>query len=218
MPLNAFKNIIKSQKLIIEDHLAESHNMGLVFYNPEINFAHIPIPKCASSWVNFYLSHLKYRVDGKIEFVNDTIPDVKYTVVLRDPVDRWTTGISEYLSRNHPVYNLSDDLIEFACNIISFDAHTVPQVNFLDGLNIKQLIFFKLDNSFVYNFSSFYNYKLPKTMVKLWKNESREKFYRHTIKEKVTDFLKNNPEYVSKLKKYFTDDYKLINKVKFNGT
>ena len=107
------------------------HQLSSCIVLGNTGFSYVPIPKNAST----YLTHV-FR--DNLNFINyeyyRTLKNMKYLAVLRDPYDRWLTGIVEYIARYFPIDNetsLTPDLLNYFLKKIVLDPHTEPQVNFL---------------------------------------------------------------------------------------
>ena len=75
-------------------------------------------------------------------------------MVLRDPVDRWISGIAECLTLYHPMFDLQDmETVELIFDRVTFDDHTERQVKFLQGLDTDDCIFMWCDENYRNNFS-----------------------------------------------------------------
>lgn len=89
----------------------------------------------------------------------------KSLIFLRDPIDRWLSGICEYFYRNYEqlgyssladvAETISPAMVELIFNRVAFDEHTEKQVYFLEGLDLNQATFFRVDECLVDNALSF---------------------------------------------------------------
>jgi len=121
-----------------------------ICYTNDTKWAYIPIPKCAS------LFGMKYFIDGykmtdQRDWSEDKTFDKNFIIFIRNPLKRWMSGLTEFLFQekfiNNIEYNLEDDkvlrLLFLGCR---FDAHTTPQIYFLDHINITNAYFFDIDD------------------------------------------------------------------------
>jgi hypothetical protein len=219
-------------------------------------YSYLRIPKNASTWMHEFLSGVSevkygnsrltspydYRLDygsrlrigspGILTSPYDyRVPDASrlpqtYIVILRDPVDRWCSAITEFLVNNRKFregiesWDLDNrEILDLLFGHAEFDWHTKPQVDFLDGLDTDQCIFFKLDQEFENTMRRFVEkeLKIPTNDVII-----RDKFYNtsekksHQAIRKVIDFeIKTHPRYHNQIKAYYAMDIKLFNSVKF---
>ena len=197
---------------------------GLV--SPDRTLFYLAMPKNASSSIKDQLFNLGWEVGDFYEF-----PDTKVIVTIRDPIERWISGIAEYLILYHSdiieqivdpdIYQclplLHEKLaISLIFNTITFDDHTDRQCFFLSGLDFSRCIWL--------NFKTL-NITFPKLLKEFNQtdslitldnmNNSDENIRKKDLKNLFKLILKTNNHAENKLKEYFWCDYKLINRVKF---
>ena len=188
---------------------------------------YIPIPKCGSTWINnVLLQTLNWQV-GNIY----TDPGLgnpgglglnfnRNLIVLRDPIERWLSGIAEYLYRYHDRTfkdNLNKQTLDLIFDRVAFDDHTEKQVYFCHGLHRYRTLFFWCDSSLSDLFSNFLIgngvdidiSRIPPANVTI------QDPVKSDIKEKFRDVIENNKTYKDKLIDYFKADFDLINSVNF---
>ena len=196
---------------------------GTYLSNDNSDTGYIIIPKNASS----YMRDLVEETFGwTTEFNYNDNPKQKYIVVLRDPYERWITGVAEYFHLNHRNLSIDNDvLLHFMCQRVIFDVHTEEQRNFIQGINLKNITFFKLNENLSSNLRFYVTEKKFHNQLDLELNfnyfkknttiDSDEKVQLVNI---IKRFLKNNPKYIHRIKDRYKLDYALIKKVKFYGT
>jgi hypothetical protein len=196
------------------------HAYGAVLSVDDFNYGYIPIPKCASTYLKNYFIH---NFNFSYDFNYKREKNKRYIVCLRDPIDRWYTGIAEYFFRFHKDFldNPNHDIIKFICDRKMFDEHTELQRNFLEGLDTDQITFFYADKELIKNIKHFVSFKF----VELKNNNVSEKklinnfLYFSPEKVKFVDVLKTyileNPKYIDDLKSFYQYDYDLIRRIKF---
>jgi hypothetical protein len=194
----------------------KGHVYGECMSHPDSDLMYVHIPKNASSWTKPNLQ------DWGWEFYNYRTDPLDKTaiVVLRDPVDRWLSGIAECMTLYHPTFEFEDnETVELVFDRITFDDHTERQVKFVDGLDTDRCVFFMCDQNYKKNFSAFvaehmgantyYNYADQHVSST---SPERTKF------KEIFSRLLENSKYLEQVKNYFADDYHLINNVEFYGT
>jgi hypothetical protein len=176
---------------------------------------YVYIPKNASSWTKPNLKDwgwefYNYHTDGLQKHA---------MIVLRDPIERWLSGIAEYLTLYHPAIHVEPNLLDLIFDRISFDDHTERQVNFIHGLDTDCCTFFRCDEHYREDFSTF-----------LDEHDMPNRYHRyepqHVSKTSTTrDRFKNiftreieNPKYLQAVKEHFSADYQLMDSVKFYGS
>ena len=134
--------------------------------------------------------------------------------MLRDPIDRWCSGITQYL------YNSKQDLsADEIFDKITFDDHTDLQTYFLQGVDLDKTTFMLVNNNLKANLNNWIYNRAYRTNVDIAieYNASGDDD-RRTTKEYYVKLLEQNPDLVLKLQQYFEADYKLIGSVKFYET
>lgn len=186
------------------------HRLGECWVDKINNISYINIPKNASSFVKGVLIGSGGFWHHSETLVNST----ENLVMLRDPIDRWCSGITQYL------YNSKQDLsINEIFDRITFDDHTDLQTYFLQGVDLSRATFMLVNDNLRKNFNNWIYNRGYRTNVDIAieYNASKDD-NRQTTKEYYIKLLEQNPELVLKLQKYFEEDYKLIGGVKFYET
>ena len=141
-------------------HMAEGFSIGGGMLSPDKSYVMINIPKNASSYVGTWLKENGWSF---IDYThhNDLISRVKTVgVILRDPINRFCTGFTQYLKSNiiHPQWNINaqeftiEDIKKMwpaierimADVAILFDDHTMPQYYFYESFlpNVNREYFY----------------------------------------------------------------------------
>jgi hypothetical protein len=197
----------------------------------------VNIPKNASS----YILNWTVRHKWKTAVVTDNSwPDLnEIVVVLRDPLSRWISGMSQYLKTyilcpvgpNGPVfpgmqsgaedysmaaddfiglYNQSTERLIFD-NVFRFDDHVWPQHDFFEHIrpNLPRR-YFLLDKNFDANFSS--SLALD-TMTNLDRNDGNDNPDTKKLHEFLQHRLNTRPELAQRVRKAYTRDYEIIDQI-----
>jgi hypothetical protein len=184
------------------------HHLGECWVHNK-SYTYINIPKNASSYVKACLMG-----SGNSWVYSDHFIETQQNlVVLRDPVDRWCSGMAQSLFNSGKE---SPDEIIF--NRITFDDHTELQTYFLQDIDLTKTVFFLVDNNLTKNLTDWAkeNRNIINTKNISEYNDSRYDD-RAKLKQRFLDAVANYPEYMLKLKDHFAEDYKLIESVKFYG-
>lgn len=204
-------------KNFLEYYKIKGHVFGECMSKPDTDLMYVNIPKNASSWTK---PNLK---DWGWEFYNyhtDNLYHKHAIVVLRDPVERWLSGIAEYMFLHHSkidVSHLSKPFFDLVFDRIAFDDHTDSQVLFLEGL--KNCTFFLCNENYKSNFSKFLKENNMQNSYQHYENQhvTASDPLRQKFKDIFKLALDKNQEYQKKVKWYFEKDYTLINSVNFYG-
>ena len=196
--------------------ISKGHKYGTCMSHPESDLMYVNIPKNASSWTKPNL------MDWGWEFYNYHTDNIDKTaiVVLRDPIERWLSGIAEYLTLYHPMLQFNNlEGVDLIFDRVVFDDHTERQINFIHGLDSEKCIFLKCDEHYRENLSQLLTeHNMPN---KYWNYEPQHvsassperKRFKHIFSREI-----QNSKYFNKVQEYFKQDYELINQVKFYGT
>jgi hypothetical protein len=185
------------------------HRLGECWVDEVNDKTYIHIPKNASSFIKGVL----IGSGGFWHHSETLINSNENLIMLRDPIDRWLSGITQYL------HNTKQDLsIEEIVNKITFDDHTDLQTYFLQGVDLDNSTFMFVDENLRANLANWiYNHGYRTNVdIAIEYNASSEDD-RATTKEYYAKLLDQHPEFVLKLQQHFEEDYKLIGKVKFYG-
>ena len=182
---------------------------------------YVQIPKNASCWVKRHFmpaDAYNYYTNG---FDNN---EHLALVVLRDPVERWISGIAQHLVGWTPGTNLYIDNIDWEALMtrVVLDNHTQPQGAFIANLPHDNIVWFKCDNNLPTDFISFM--KTYNTDINLLDekddatnifNVTKKAPAQQTVVDKIISKLNENPKYLDRIKEFYQDDYKLYNTVPY---
>jgi hypothetical protein len=113
------------------------------------------VPKCASSTINSYCNYLKFRrirpntdlskpKPGTVFDLNAFLSGTTYLGVIRDPVDRWVSGMAQaFYLKEAVAERLATDIGPFIEDPW-FDQHQAPQAWFYR--NIDNPVLYKIEN------------------------------------------------------------------------
>jgi len=171
------------------------------------NHAIIYIPKNASSLLRTCISNNKAVPACWYDF------NVReFWVILRDPFERWISGTVEHLKE----FSINDyNEASTRAKLIYIDQHTAPQIWFLKGCftSGKKINYVYLNkdglnlvDSKLKIFSSKYSNSIPPKVHHTYTDDSK-KFYVDMVHKILTD----NPSLPESIKKFYSEDYKLIN-------
>lgn len=194
------------------------HNFGQCHANLDCDFIYVNIPKNASSWTKQQLEAADFTQKN---YFLDKLQNHRAVVVLRDPVERWVSGISEYFSRyyhgNSPK-DLNNFAIDIVFNHITFDPHTEKQLYFIQDLDPANTVYFWFDENYRQQFGRF----LTEQGIENTATDSEPAWWpghnpvkQAEWKEFFQQQLKNNSKYQSQVQHHFKQDYELIESANF---
>lgn len=192
------------------------HRYGECMSTADGDLMYVYIPKNASSWTKPNLQ------DWGWEFYNyHTDALNKHAIVaLRDPVDRWLSGIAECMFLYHPTFGFHDrETVDLVFDRVVFDDHTEKQVKFLHGLDTDNCTFLLCDQNYSKNFADLIAkyYGANRYATYEPQHVSERSPERKRFKEIFQHYLLES-KYLTQIQNYFEEDYKLINSVQFYGT
>ncbi len=171
-------------------------------------FSYIPITKNMSKIMKMSFEQYKRKPDRikKVDYCS------RFTVLLRDPLDRWSSGIVEFFKLHGYVHLLKEQKFvdDIVTRTLCFDSHTLPQICFMQEVDTDKCDFF---------------YITPDV------NQYLNKFHKehYDIDLNIDDV--NNPEYmdiqlslkqtilseqnlIQSFRAFYFDDYVLLNRVR----
>lgn len=195
----------------IEYYKDKGHVFGQCMSHPDRDLMYINIPKNASSWIRSVLTNLKWE---QYNYYTDNLSKPSI-VVLKDPIERWLSGMAEYMylyHRNIDITNLTDSFFDIIFDRVSFDDHTEKQILFLENIDLNTCTFFQCNNTLKSRLGHFLNQDFNSYPNK---HVTKDDPVRSKFRELFLHALKNNSKYQSQLNLYYAKDYNLINSVKF---
>jgi len=187
----------------------QGHRLGECWGNDTENICYVNIPKCATSYIKGILQGC-----GGVWYHSEIPLDKpEYLIVLRNPVERWCSGMAQYQVNN----DIVDMPYEKVFKQITFDDHTELQTYFLQGVDLTRGTFIFMDEHFNRNIKEWVKSKSFRTDVDVAKPINVSDDRRKEIKKKYIDILEHEPKYLNKILDHFKPDYDLINKVTYYG-
>ena len=144
-------------------------------------------------------------------------------VVLRDPIDRWITGIAQHITTNvlgkdfgstHYLEQDNELVHRLMFDQVVFDDHTEQQSWFLEPFNLEKAVFFYCNSSLSKNLDTYFDNRFQ-LATRPYVNVSQDQFDNANLVEHFKKLVYNNKDYQNRLRSYFVRDYDLIHSVKF---
>ena len=201
--------------------IRRGYNIGGGMTDPSRTWFYLSIPKNASTYTG---NLLKYN-DWEWYNVNQEHFQ-KAVIVLRDPLDRWISGISQYLcsyilGKDYGSDHLIEDYNELSHRLIFdnliFDDHTTPQINFINLIpnHIQKYYIWANRDTLVDSLCHVVGTTLKNNQDLL--DNSKESNY---DTNNLSNFFKSRLTINEKKKIYdlYREDYDLVNSVNIHGT
>ncbi len=183
--------------------------------NPEHELFYLNIPKNASGFLDRLFSDSGWTVANLNTMDTNKISCV---IVLRDPVDRWISGVTQYLvtvmghsvgqrfvdEYNHVVEQLLFDQV-------IFDDHTMPQYYFFDQVQYKfSNQYFLFDSTVTQRLRARFALS-PATEFEA--NDSASDANKKIMIDFIRNRINNNKNLYQHIKSKYQQDYRIINSV-----
>lgn len=183
------------------------------------------IPKNASSYIRSVIAHDNWQEIISLDYLYTERYPRESLCFIRDPVDRWISGITEFLFEAFRDLRVIENHWEAIIRIISLnpvmDSHTENQAGFLQGMDLDQ-----------FNFIYIKDFDTTKKSLISWQDLLGLNFTgidkvtqantssQNPKKKQINDFLRSvlndNKNLEDTIKEYYAIDYKLIDWITAN--
>lgn len=206
-------------------HRFGGHVFGQCMVTTKPELVYINIPKNASTWTRTQLTMFDAVSDNYL--INSDLVKKPILVILRDPIERWISGISWYMTLNHQNLlekcetdeKIKSTVLSIMTTRVVLDPHTIPQSVFLQGIDFSKTTFIMTqhnNDNYREKFSQFFKKELgidnsfdqaPSQHVAEGNPEQSRwvNIFQSALDNKC----------VEKIQKFYHEDIQLINKVKF---
>ena len=206
----------------------KSHTVGQCYKCPDQPVIYLNTPKCASSFMKTQVLDLGWQrglIDlGPKEVPKDNLKvDVndieKIIVVVRDPYDRWLSGIAEYFGEelydNEGIFELLDNplALTLITTKVAFDDHCESQLYFLQNIPLDKCVFFRQEHGLNYKISKYFSdvLNIPnKIASEAPVHVSTAGTYGGKVKKHLDRLLRKNNVCYMKALEYMEQDYEFI--------
>jgi len=189
------------------------------FQSSENNLVYFPIPKNAHTWAEKFFAQ-NFSMDKVIQKTTENseivLKDTINIVILRDPLLRWLSGITQYLIDSPTIDLLDDKLFQTAItDALCFDDHTGLQIVNLLGIDTERAVFFNCDKNLEENMNTFSKFWFNKETVSVGSHQvMTENPEKVAIYNKIKTIARNDSELLKRIQHFYAPDYGLFNKVK----
>ena len=182
------------------------HRLGECWVDDTHHLTYVHIPKNASSFVKGCL----IGCYGMWRHSETLVSADEYLIVLREPIERWISGIAEYCYNSGTMMT-----VEQALEQITFDDHTEHQVYFIKDVNLIRSTFLRVDNNLRNNLDRWLGQFNYRTNIQIALEYNTSEGSKREFINRFTEEINSNSAYRARLEEYFADDYKLYNSVTF---
>ncbi len=185
--------------------------------DPKNQFFYVNIPKNASNYLDRLFSHSGWNVANLLDI---DVRQVRCIVVLRDPVERWLSAITQYAASTlgehmgQPFVDAYNPVLEkILFDQVVFDDHTMPQYYFFDRAKYQYNVeYFWHDDSLVQRMSHRYGLRLDQEFEG---NETSSDANKKIVVDFLRSRINNNKTLLQAVKSRYREDYRLINRIQF---
>ena len=188
---------IRRSQLYTEQHYSKLLRDWPAVQQIRPGLMYVPIPKNAHTW-------LKTRITLTS---NTAHPQDRYLILIRDPRERWITGLATYCKtqllflRNYEE-NTPPDLDQITSTSLILDGHTVPQSYFLRNTDPSRCDVLEVNHSLPERVNSYLNLQLNPTPI----NASSTGYQQYLIQH-ITEYALSQPQVMHKLNQLLEQDY-----------
>lgn len=205
---------------MVKHHLHPSHDLhsNLISAVHRCQYLHIPVN--ASSWGKMIFLHAGFSID-RANHINNEYSGI---VFLRDPIQRWLSGMATWLTARLPDYTGLLDirgnhaLLDVLYSTVRFDEHTEQQTYFLTNLDTGKMKFWfvqpNLSHSMNQYFRKSFNIDISRFPIE---NASTIEGGKLIPRNYFKFELEKNSCYLQRVKDFLYADYKFISGVKFEN-
>jgi hypothetical protein len=194
---------------------------GESYLSLNTDHCYVQIPKTASSSIRYFLLSKNWQKGNYYKY--DRLDDKEYVTVIRDPIDRWVSGIAQYLYGTTNLgsllkeKNIAEEEIEelfdnrifqnFLFDFVVFDRHTIPQCVFLRELPMDRIKFFEFNSTVITRLVKYLGYEIDETVQR--RNVSSEEAGKNLISIKLKKILVENINFKNSIMSNYNCDYQI---------
>lgn len=184
------------------------------------NLVYFPINKNAHTWAEKFFKQ-NFSMDKEIIKTTenaDTILQNKINIViLRDPLLRWLSGITQYLIDSTTIELLDNSIFQQALkDVVCFDNHTGLQIVQLLGIDTEHTVFFNCDKQLEENMYEFSRIWFEKESVSVGQHQVlAQNPNKVIIYNKIKNIVRNDSLLIKRIRDFYAPDYNLFSMVRF---
>lgn len=183
----------------------KGHSLGSCYTHLTKKLCYVNIPKNLSSFVKAEMLDSNWILNN---YYDINVNKYKFLILLRPPIDRWCSGVAEYLRVHFPNIEITNDILEIMCHQIVLDDHTISQFIFFENLPYENIDFIKVSKpeTFYKLFNKWCHKNLGYKIENFGLNgDARSDKSKFRIKKQIKNLLNND----SKIKKVIFDYHEI---------
>jgi hypothetical protein len=183
------------------------------------DFAYIPIPKNSSSYIAQMLAKNGW---GVCNFLTTDLRKKKIIVLLRNPTDRWISGMAQYMcsallkdgrTSSNIIDNWNSIIQDLIFDRVIFDDHTEKQIYFINSVPRENCIFFDSANKPEQSIRKYLTAQDVdlNTDIDLDRNQTQGNKHKEILVNFLRGQIIEKPNLADKLTNTYQEDYTLWN-------
>ena len=196
------------------------HHLGECWNDQDKSITFVHIPKNASSFVKGVL----IGSGGFWHHSETLINSGENLIVLRDPIDRWLSGLATWLThrlpQHTPLTSVRDNstLLDVLFDTVRQDDHTEQQLFFLQNVDVDRAKFFLINDTFNESVSQYFIQNFSTDISNYPKeNQTTLQGGKLVPKQYFQSVLESTPQYLDRVLQFFQRDYQFLQKISFEN-
>ena len=183
--------------------------------DPGSQHFYVNIPKNASNFLDRLFAHNGWNV-ANLDDIKEK--KIRCVVVLRDPVERWISAVTQYASSVMGEYQGQKFVEQYTPVVerllfdqIIFDDHTMPQYYFFDQVKYQYNVeYFWHDSTVVQRMADRYSLVLDQDFEG---NHTRSNPDKQIVSDFLHERINQNQQLLTAIQTKYQEDYRLINRI-----
>lgn len=218
--MNSFRFELDQGKVSVTPYYLIGHTLGESYRCPSVEYSYINIPKNASSECKELFEDWEFG-----NYLQGFVPTKEYLVILRDPTERWVSGMTEYLvgkysslGRENIANGAEGEILQLLkyqsfqnliFDTVIFDSHTLPQCVYIQHLPINKLKFFEFNETVVSRIADYLNVKYLSESI----NQTNGDTIKTEVANILTEIIKSDVKRQQKIDSRYMCDHKLFDNI-----
>ena len=182
----------------------KDHPPNLCLVNPAGTHKIILIPKNASTWFKHNLAPQGWQSRDYRHCSGRCL------VVLRDPVDRWFSGVVQFCARKFPQvqhHTITEEFVQVIFSQIELDEHTQSQFVFFRDADLDNTDFVWMEQNFVDGVKAWsgVTFAQPDPVY-----TTAQDHWRQLLRDKLIKIYHSRDDLQQRLQLYFQPEYEMI--------